>query len=90
MAQLHRRSRGRAHHRHFARVDVQFSTLTLTPQQIHDIGLKEVARLEAEMRATKNKANFKGTMAEFFTFLRHGPIPMDPFREPPGAEAARH
>ena len=41
------------------------TTLTLTPQQIHDIGLKEVARLEAEMRATKDKANFKGTMAEF-------------------------
>jgi uncharacterized protein (DUF885 family) len=46
------------------------TTLTLTPQQIHDIGLKEVARIEAEMRATKDKANFKGTMAEFFTFLR--------------------
>jgi uncharacterized protein (DUF885 family) len=49
------------------------TTLTLTPQQIHDIGLKEVARLEAEMRATKDKANFKGTMAEFFTFLRTDP-----------------
>jgi uncharacterized protein (DUF885 family) len=49
------------------------TTLTLTPQQIHDIGLKEVARIEAEMRATKDKANFKGTMAEFFTFLRTDP-----------------
>jgi uncharacterized protein (DUF885 family) len=49
------------------------TTLTLTPQQIHDIGLKEVARLEVEMRATKDKANFKGTMAEFFTFMRTDP-----------------
>ena len=49
------------------------TTLTLTPQQIHDIGLKEVARIEAEMRATKDKAGFKGTMAEFFTFLRTDP-----------------
>jgi uncharacterized protein (DUF885 family) len=49
------------------------TTLTLTPQQIHDIGLKEVARLEAEMRATKDKAHFQGTMAEFFTFLRTDP-----------------
>ena len=49
------------------------TTLTLTPQQIHDIGLKEVARIEAEMRATKDKANFSGTMAEFFTFLRTDP-----------------
>jgi len=49
------------------------TTLSLTPQQIHDIGLKEVARIEAEMRATKDKANFTGTMAEFFTFLRTDP-----------------
>jgi len=49
------------------------TTLTLTPQQIHDIGLKEVARIEAEMRATKDKAKFTGTMAEFFTFLRTDP-----------------
>ena len=49
------------------------TTLALTPQQIHDIGLKEVARLEAEMRSTKDKANFKGTMAEFFTFMRTDP-----------------
>ncbi len=49
------------------------TTLTLTPQQIHDIGLKEVARIEAEMRSTKDKANFNGTMAEFFTFMRTDP-----------------
>jgi uncharacterized protein (DUF885 family) len=49
------------------------TTLTQTPQQIHDIGLKEVARLEAEMRAVKDKAKFKGSMAEFFKFLRSDP-----------------
>src|SRR5262245_56655792 len=49
------------------------TTLTLTPQQIHEIGLREVARIQAEMEATKDKANFKGTMAEFFTFLRTDP-----------------
>jgi uncharacterized protein (DUF885 family) len=49
------------------------TTLTLTPQQIHDIGLKEVARLEAEMREVKEKAGFKGTMPEFFKFLRSDP-----------------
>jgi uncharacterized protein (DUF885 family) len=52
---------------------VKHTTLTLTPKEIHDIGLKEVARLEAEMRATKDRAKFKGTMAEFFTFLRTDP-----------------
>jgi uncharacterized protein (DUF885 family) len=49
------------------------TTLTLTPQQIHDIGLKEVARIGAEMVAVKDKAKFKGTMAEFFKFLRTDP-----------------
>jgi uncharacterized protein (DUF885 family) len=49
------------------------TTLTLTPKEIHDIGLKEVARLEAEMRAVKDQANFKGSMADFFKFLRTDP-----------------
>jgi uncharacterized protein (DUF885 family) len=51
----------------------KFTTLTLTAKQIHEIGLKEVARLEAEMEATKTRAGFKGTMAEFFQFLRTDP-----------------
>ena len=49
------------------------TTLTLTPKEIHEIGLTEVARIEAEMRATKDRAKFKGTMAEFFTFMRTDP-----------------
>ncbi len=49
------------------------TTLNLTAKQTHDIGLKEVARIKAEMEVTKQKANFKGTMAEFFTFLRTDP-----------------
>jgi uncharacterized protein (DUF885 family) len=51
----------------------KFTTLNLTAKQIHEIGLKEVARIEAEMQATKEKAAFKGNMAEFFTFLRTDP-----------------
>jgi uncharacterized protein (DUF885 family) len=51
----------------------KFTTLNLTAKQIHEIGLKEVARIEAEMEATKKRANFSGTMAEFFHFLRTDP-----------------
>jgi len=51
----------------------KFTTLTLTARQIHDIGLQEVARIQAEMEAVKQQAAFKGTMAEFFTFLRTDP-----------------
>jgi uncharacterized protein (DUF885 family) len=51
----------------------KFTTLDLTAQQIHDIGLREVARIQAEMEVTKQKAGFTGTMAAFFTFLRTDP-----------------
>jgi uncharacterized protein (DUF885 family) len=51
----------------------KFTTLSLTAKQIHEIGLKEVARIEKEMEATKERAKFKGTMAEFFRFLRTDP-----------------
>jgi uncharacterized protein (DUF885 family) len=51
----------------------KFTTLDLTAQQIHDIGLKEVARIQAEMETTKQRAGFSGTMAEFFTFMRTDP-----------------
>jgi len=51
----------------------KFTTLNLTAKQIHDIGLKEVARIEAEMKTVKDKAGFKGTMPEFFEFLRTDP-----------------
>jgi uncharacterized protein (DUF885 family) len=51
----------------------KFTTLNLTAREIHDIGLREVARIEAEMVATKERAGFKGTMAEFFHFLRTDP-----------------
>jgi uncharacterized protein (DUF885 family) len=51
----------------------KFTTLNLTARQIHDIGLQEVARIEAEMKATKDRAGFTGSMAEFFEFLRTDP-----------------
>jgi len=51
----------------------KFTTLKLTARQIHDIGLAEVTRIEAEMEATKQRAGFKGSMAEFFRFLRTDP-----------------
>ncbi len=51
----------------------KFTTLKLTAKEIHEIGLKEVARIETEMVATKERAGFKGSMAEFFQFLRTDP-----------------
>jgi uncharacterized protein (DUF885 family) len=51
----------------------KFTTLDLTAQQIHDLGLREVARIKTEMEVTKQRAGFAGTMAEFFHFLRTDP-----------------
>jgi uncharacterized protein (DUF885 family) len=47
-----------------------FTTTTLTPLEIHRIGLSEVARIRAEMEAVKKQAGFGGTLPEFFNFLR--------------------
>jgi uncharacterized protein (DUF885 family) len=51
----------------------EYTTTNLTPDQIHEIGLKEVARIKAEMEQIKTKTGFKGTMPEFFNFLRTDP-----------------
>jgi uncharacterized protein (DUF885 family) len=51
----------------------KFTTLDLTAQQIHDIGLAEVARIKGEMESTRVRAGFSGSMAEFFVFMRTDP-----------------
>jgi len=54
------------------RIKTQTST-DLTAQQIHDIGLAEVKRIRAEMERVKAQAGFKGTLQEFFVYLRTDP-----------------
>ena len=49
------------------------TTTNLTPQQIHEKGLSEVARIKSEMQSIMEKVGFKGTMPEFFTKLRTDP-----------------
>jgi uncharacterized protein (DUF885 family) len=51
----------------------QHTTTNLTPEQIHQIGLAEVARIRTEMEALKTQVHFNGTLAEFFQFLRTDP-----------------
>ena len=54
------------------RIKTQTST-NLTAQQIHEIGLAEVKRIRAEMERVKGLTGFKGTLPEFFTYLRTDP-----------------
>ena len=49
------------------------TTTDLTPQEIHEIGLKEVKRIRAEMQAIIDKLGFRGSFAEFAKFLRSDP-----------------
>ena len=51
----------------------QYTTLDLTAEEIHKIGLDEVARITAEMEKAKADAGFNGTLEEFITFLRTDP-----------------
>jgi len=47
------------------------TTTDMTSEQIHEVGLSEVARIHDEMRAIMKKVNFNGDLAAFFEFMRH-------------------
>lgn len=49
------------------------TTTDLTPEQIHAIGLAEVARTHAEMEGVKKQVGFTGTLQQFFEHLRTDP-----------------
>jgi len=49
------------------------TTTDLTPTQIHDIGLKEMARIHGEMERVKTLVGFKGDRKEFLKQLRTDP-----------------
>jgi len=47
-----------------------YTTLNLTAEEIHQIGLSEVARINAEMKKIITEVNFDGSFDEFIDFLR--------------------
>ena len=57
------------------------TTLPLTPEEIHQTGLSEVARIIGEMEKVKQEVGFKGTLPEFFEYLRTDPKFKLPTRE---------
>ncbi|WP_397606469.1 DUF885 domain-containing protein [Sphingorhabdus sp.] len=51
----------------------QTTTLPLKADDIHNLGLSEVARITSGMEAIRKEVGFKGTLPEFFDHLRSDP-----------------
>ncbi|MDA9684930.1 DUF885 domain-containing protein [Pseudomonadota bacterium] len=61
---------GKKYYEYLAR---KFTTTTLTPQEIHNIGLSEVARIKTEMETIIKKVEWEGTFKGFLDDLRSNP-----------------
>ena len=48
----------------------RYTTTNVTPLQVHEKGQQEVRRIRAAMQKVMTDVGFKGTLQEFFTFLR--------------------
>ena len=49
------------------------TTLPLKAEDVHQLGLKEVARITGEMERIKTQVGYKGSLAAFFIYLRDDP-----------------
>lgn len=58
---------------YYAMLIRQYTTLDLSAQEIHRIGLSEVARIKSEMEAIIDGLGFEGSFADFLEFLRTDP-----------------
>jgi uncharacterized protein (DUF885 family) len=49
------------------------TTLPMTPEQIHQLGLSEVARITKEFEKVRQEVGFKGDLHAFFDYMRTSP-----------------
>ena len=49
-----------------------YTTTDLTPDQVHELGLAQVARIHGEMESIRQKVGFEGTLQQFFAHIRDG------------------
>ena len=59
----------------------QWTTTTQTPEEIHQLGLSEVARIKLEMEKVKEQVGFSGSIVDFFDYVRNKKELM-PFSKP--------
>ena len=76
--------------KYYAALLRNYTTTDLSADEIHDIGLRETARIHDEMRAIMAKVGFTGSLQEFFAFTRDDPRFYHTSREDYLAEADAH
>ncbi|WDF55050.1 DUF885 domain-containing protein [Mucilaginibacter sp. KACC 22063] len=59
----------------------QNTTTTKSPEEIYQLGLREVARIKSQMDSIKNKVGFKGDLKAFFAYMRTDPK-FKPYKTP--------
>ncbi len=59
-----------------------WTTTTMTPDEIFELGQKEVARIRAEMEVVKTQVGFKGDLMAFFKHVTEGEKKLTPFTTP--------
>ena len=69
---------GDAYYRHQIK---RYTTTEMTADEIHQLGLAEVARIRAEMEQVKQEVGFDGDLRDFFDYVRDNPALM-PYTDP--------
>jgi uncharacterized protein (DUF885 family) len=69
---------GQAYYNHSIK---NYTTTTMTSDEIHQLGLSEVTRILSEMEKVKEEVGFKGTLKKFFNDVRENKILM-PYTTP--------
>src|SRR5437764_1226123 len=78
---------GAAAYRHLMRLE---TSVDLSPEEVHQLGLGEVARLETDLDAIRVAVGFHGTLAEFHQFLKSDARFFEPSPDAIQARLARH
>jgi uncharacterized protein (DUF885 family) len=67
---------------YYAYLAKSWTTTTMTPDEIFEIGQKEVARIRTEMEKVKTQVGFKGDLKAFFKQVTEGEKKLRPFTKP--------
>jgi uncharacterized protein (DUF885 family) len=66
----------------YAYLAKQWTTTEMTPDQIFELGQKEVARIRAEMEKVKAEVGFKGDLKAFFKHVNENEPKLRPYKDP--------